>query len=431
MKPRIHHVTRALALFGAGALVLHAWRLQMKLFARGLTYRLDRGGYRSVDTETFAEFVAAITDATIHRDTSVSIYTNGDAFYPAELEAITAAQRTINVEMYEFLQGEVANRFLAGLRERARAGVEVRLILDALGSFGTPRKYFEELERAGGRVAWYHPIDSRHWPHLNTRTHRKLLVIDGKLGFIGGAGIADQWAHASGGKPQWRDTMLQVQGRAASSLNATFVENWVACTGEVLAGRDDFPLADGGGHSPAMVVTSSPGGAATRARLLFQALLETATRTVDITTPYFVPDRSAREALVRAVRDRGVRVRILTAGPFSDHQATRRLGRVLARQLVRAGAEVYEYQPAMIHAKLMTVDGIWTVAGSANFDHRSFDLNDEVSIALFDRQVGAQIEQDFTRDLANSVRLTMERLRHAPLSERALGEMSWLLRREQ
>ena len=180
-----------------------------------------------------------------------------------------------------------------------------------------------------------------------------------------------------------------------------------------------------------MIVTSSPGGAATRARLLFQALLETATRTVDITTPYFVPDRSARAALVRAVRDRGVRVRILTAGPFSDHQATRRLGRVLARRLVRAGAEVYEYQPAMIHAKLMTVDGIWTVAGSANFDHRSFDLNDEVSIALFDRQVAAQIEQDFTRDLANSVRLTMERLRHAPLSERALGEMSWLLRREQ
>jgi cardiolipin synthase len=426
-----HGVTRALAVFGAGALLLHAWRLERKLFGRKLALRFDPDGGRPVDDENFPDFVAAITDATVHRDTRVSVYTNGDEFYPAELQAIEAAKHTVNLEMYEFLKGDIGNRFLAALTARARAGVEVRLVIDALGSFGLRRSYFAELERAGGRVAWYHPVDWREWPYLNTRTHRKLLVVDGRGGFIGGAGVADHWARATGSGPRWRDTMLRIEGVAASSLNATFVENWVACTCEVLAGRDDFALAEGRGNTPSMVITSGPGGGATRARLLYQALLASATRTVDITTPYFVPDRSARETLLRALKDRSVRVRILTAGPHSDHAATRRLGRMMAAGLVRAGAEFYEYQPSMIHAKLMTVDGIWTVAGSTNFDHRSFELNDEVSIAMFDRAVAENIREDFDRDLAESVLVTERRLHDQSFSERALGELSWLVRREQ
>lgn len=180
-----------------------------------------------------------------------------------------------------------------------------------------------------------------------------------------------------------------------------------------------------------MVITSSPGGAATRARILYQTLIEAAAHSIDITTPYFVPDRSAQAALIRAVADRGVRVRIVTAGPRSDHRTTQLLGRNLAARLVRAGVEVYEYQPSMIHAKLMTVDGIWAVAGSTNFDRRSFDLNAEVNVAFFDREVAALLGQDFATDLEHSVRLTTERLRRQSFSARALGDLSWLVRREE
>jgi cardiolipin synthase len=426
------HAVRALAVFGAGALVLHAWRLQMKLFGRTLSFRLDRGGLRRPDQQDFAEFVAAISDAPIHRDTHVSVLTNGDHFYPAQLEAIAAARSTINLETYEFLKSEISDRFVQALSERARAGVEVRLVIDALGSFGTNRSYFELLERAGGRVAYYHPVNSRDWPYLNTRTHRKLLVVDGATAFVGGAGIADQWAKATpSGGPRWRDTMLKIEGRAACAVNSVFVQNWIACTGEVLAGSDDFPLTSGGGKTEALVVTSSPGGAATKARILYQTLIEAAARTIDITTPYFVPGRSARSALIRAARDRGVRVRILTAGPHSDHRTTQRLGRSLAAKLIEAGAEVYEYQPSMIHAKVMTVDGIWAVTGSTNFDHRSFELNDEVNAAFFDRELAARLEWDFENDLAASIRLTPRRLRNEPFSARALGDLSWLVRREE
>jgi cardiolipin synthase len=427
----LRYTKGALAVFGAGALALHAWRLQMKLFARNLSYRLDRDGRRAVDDQKFAEFLSAISAAPIHRDSCVSVCTNGESFYPAQLEAIGQAQHTINLETYGFLQGDVANRFLEALERRARAGVEVRLVIDALGSFETPRSYFEALRRAGGRISYFHPLNSRDWPYLNTRTHRKLLVVDGKVAFVGGAGVADQWARATQSGPRWRDTMLRVEGRVASALNATFVENWIACTGEVLAGRGDFPLQNSDGRSQSMVVTSSPGGAATRARILYQTLIEAAARTIDITTPYFVPDRSARAALRRAVSERGVRVRIVMAGPHCDHRATRLLGRSLSSKLLHSGVEVYEYQPAMIHAKLMTVDDIWAVAGSTNFDHRSFDLNTEVNVAFFDREIAARLRQDFENDLEDSVRLTPKRLRTESLSARALADLSWLIRREQ
>lgn len=223
----IRYTRDALALFGAGALALHGWRLQMKLLGQPLSYWLDRVGPRAVDSEEFAEFLAAVTDAPIHRETCVSVQTNGENFYPAELRAIAAARSTVNLEMYEFLKGDISSRFLEALESRARAGVEVRLVIDALGSFETPRHYFDGLRRAGGRVAYFHPVNSKDWPYLNTRTHRKLLVVDGKVAFVGGAGIADQWAKATAGGPRWRDTMLRMEGRAASALNATFVENWI------------------------------------------------------------------------------------------------------------------------------------------------------------------------------------------------------------
>ncbi len=424
-------ITLGLAAVGAGALALHGWRLATRLFGPVQPYRIDRGLLHPIESEEFLAFVAAVTDSTVRGNSRITVLDGGERFYPAELEAAGAARHTVNLEAYEFLEGEITRQFLEVLEHRARAGVKVRLIIDAIGSWGTKRDYLRPLTDAGGSVTWYHPVDWQHWPDVNHRSHRKMLTVDGKVGFIGGAGFADHWRLPNAQGRPWRDTVFRLEGEAASGLNSVFAENWLEETGELIAGPEHFPRLDLRDGSNCLLVTSTPGEGATRARILFQTLIEAARETIDITTPYFVPDRSARRSLLRALRERGVRVRILTAGAHSDHPATRRLARVFASELVKAGAEVYEYGPAMIHAKLMTVDGLWAVGGSTNFDHRSFALNDEVNIGLRDSKVAARLTEDFERDLDVSSRLSSRRLEHRSLTGRALGELSWVLRREQ
>ena len=429
-RSRTGRLTRAMAVFGAGALALHAWRLGLTLFGPATRYRLDRDRLPPVDSEEFRDYIASITDAQVHTGTQATVLTDGDAFYPAELEAIRSAQATVNLEAYEFLEGEITREFLDVLTARARTGVEVRLVVDAIGSWRTHSSFFDTLRSAGGRVAWYHPVKSKTWPYLNNRTHRKLLVVDGKVGFIGGAGFADHWIQPNAQGPPWRDTIFRIEGGAVAGLNSVFAENWLETTGYILSGHGNFQFAPADGGTSSMVITSTPHGGTTRARMLYQALIESAQHAIHITTPYFVPDRSARMALLRAV-ERGVVVRILTAGPHSDHSLTRRLSRMLDERLAKAGAEIYEYQPAMIHAKLMTIDGIWTIAGSTNFDHRSFDLNDEVNIAMFDRGIASQIDEDFAHDLEQSRQLALKRLKNTDLTGRIVEDVSWVLRREQ
>jgi cardiolipin synthase len=423
------HLARGLAVFGAGALVLHGWRLGLTLLGSHKRYRIDRNRLAPADSSRLRDYVSTITDAQVHSDTRVSMLVNGDAFYPSELEAVRAAQHSINLQAYEFQEGEITREFLAVLEEQARAGVEVRVVVDALGSWHTRSKYFDGLRRAGGRFEWYHPVNSREWPYLNHRTHRKLLVVDGTVGFVGGAGFADHWI-----KPtkygRWRDTMFRVEGSVVAALNSVFAQNWAETTGEILAGTENFRYAAAEGGVPAMVVTSMPHAGATRARILYQALIESAQKSIHITTPYFVPDRSARQALECAA-GRGISVRILTTGRRNDHPMTRRLSHALEHQLLKAGAALYEYQPSMIHAKLMTIDGIWTVAGSTNFDHRSFELNHEVNIAVFDRSLAAAVDEQFARDLTYSQSFTLARESQRDLIENIEGDASWVVRREQ
>jgi cardiolipin synthase len=423
-------LTKGLAIFGAGALVLHGWRLGLTLLGSPRRYRVA-SGLPPVDSSDFARYLSTIADAQIHHDTRIQVLPDGDSFYPAELAAIRAAEHSVNLEAYEFLEGNVTREFLDALTARARAGVDVRLVIDAIGSWNTHSAYFDSLRVAGGRLSWYHPVKSRTWPYLNNRTHRKLLVVDGRIGFIGGAGFADQWVKPNASGAQWRDTVLRVEGGAVSGLNGVFAENWLETTAEILGGPRIFPDVAGEPGVPALVVTSTPHTGTTRARILYQTLLASARRSIHITTPYFVPDRSARTALLHAVRDRGVQVRVLTAGPYSDHPITRRVSRMLDSRLAKAGTAIYEYQPSMIHAKLMTVDGVWTVAGSTNFDHRSFALNDEVNIAVFDRGIAGEVDRHFARDLSHSVLLTPQRLQDADLADRAEAELSWVIRREQ
>ncbi len=410
-------VVKSLAAVGAVALFLYGSKTLINLFGPQPQFAIEHDLTGSLDSEEFIQFLSVITDGT-RRRSRLTRLKNGVEFYPQELDAIRRAQHAINLEYFEFLRGKIAEQMLAALTERARAGVEVRLMVDAVGSFGTSNRYFDQLRAAGGQMCWYHPLRWNTWPSINQRSHRKLLVIDGQTGFIGGAGIADHWLQPTNNQPTWRDTVFCVEGEAVAGMISTFCENWLEASGEILSGDKQFGFRAMPEGSESFVIPSTPRGGGTQARILFQALIRSARETIRITTPYFLPDRSARRALEDAVQRRGVKVQILTAGPRIDHPFIRTLSRHSSRHLLLAGAEIFEYQPSMIHAKLMTVDGQWNVMGSTNFDHRSFALNDEVNLAVLDRELAAVIEGDFAEDLKQSRPLTLDMLRaRTPLAK--------------
>jgi cardiolipin synthase len=401
-------VTKVLAGVGAASLAFYGAKFLLNFFGPTLPYSLSDAVGCELDSEEFLEFLSTVTDGTV-RESRLTRLKNGVEFYPAELEAIRGAKRAINLEFYEFMEGEVSREMLDALAERASAGVEVRVLVDAVGSFTTPDGYFEGLRRAGGRMCWYHPVRWNTWQMVNNRSHRKLLVVDGKVGFIGGAGVADHWLHATSAGPTWRDTMFRVEGSGVAGLISTFAENWLEAAGEILAGPAQFDFTEKREGARSFVVISTPHGGSTQTRILFQALITSAKQSIRITTPYFLPDRSARGALIEAVR-RGVKVQILTAGPHIDHPTVKTLSQNSSRSLLRAGAEIFKYQPAMIHAKLMTVDEQWNVVGSTNFDHRSFALNDEVNLAIYDAELARTLREDFEDDLRQSKPLTLAML---------------------
>lgn len=409
-----HPGSRALAALGVGAAALYGAKVLINVFGPHPAFTM-RDPEVPLDSEEFVQFLSILTDGTRRRSRFHRLK-NGVEFYPAMLEAIRSARLAINMEFYQFKPGELSRRFLDALSERARAGVDVRLIVDAVGSLGTKNSYFDGLRSAGGKMCWYHPLRWNTWPDLNQRTHRKLIIIDGHTGFIGGAGIADHWIHSTRGGPAWRDTFFRVDGEAVAGLISTFAENWLETAGEILSGPSQFNFHSVPEGAECFVVISTPRGGGTGARVLFQALIHSAQRSICITTPYFLPDPGARRAFVEA-RNRGVEIRILTAGPYIDHPIVHKLSRRATRDLIRAGAEIYDYMPSMIHAKLMTIDGQWSVVGSTNFDHRSFALNDEVNLAILDRDLAAVINSDFDEDLEQSRRLTEDMLGHrSPLS---------------
>jgi cardiolipin synthase len=410
----VHALTRALAVAAVGAGVVYTARILLAVFGPAIPYRLPDAYDGALDSDEFVRFLSVVTNGAL-RGAYLQRLHNGAEFYPAELAAIRSAEHAVNLEYYEFQRGRVADAVLAALCERARQGVAVRVLVDALGSFSTPSSYFDPLRAAGGQMHWYHPVRWDTWPHINNRTHRKLMVVDGRVGFIGGAGIADHWLYATAKDPVWRDTVFRVEGETVCGLISTFAENWLEASGEVLSGSEQFGFHPVPGGAKSFVVLSTPHSGGTQARVLFQALIRSARTSIRITTPYFLPDPSARRALEHAVRERGVAVEIVTAGPHIDHPIVRTLSERSSRRLLEAGAEIYEYQPAMIHAKLMTVDGQWCVAGSTNFDHRSFGLNDEVNIAVLDPTLARVLEEDFAADRALSQRLTLAELKRRGL----------------
>lgn len=405
------------------------------LFEPGLMYRIRP---RPIDIESaeFLHLLGALCDAEVRPCEPVEVLENGSRFYAAELAAIAKASQSIHLEAYIFERGRVAQQFIDALSERAKSGVRVKLVVDAVGSFLTPNSFFQPLRDAGGRVVWYQPLRWGTFKRWNNRTHRKMLVIDGRIGFCGGADIGDEWLYPSDSGPPWRDTVFCLRGGVASGLQSTFAENWLESSGEILADADDFPLTRQSEPAPpddsaALVVNSTPSAArGTRAHILYQMLLAYASKSILITTPYFLPDRSTLREIVKAVKERAVRVRVLTPGKHADHLFTRASSRRLYGELLEAGAEIHEYQPSMIHAKTMVVDGLWSVIGSTNFDNRSFGLNDEVNVAIRHRPTAQRLEADFETDLQKSERITLERWRSRSVLERAMEPIFRLFDRQ-
>ena len=424
-----HHKMSTLAIIVT--IVAIAWLL-IVLLQPGPRYHLAQTPDGSIDSPDFMRQLEAMTDTKLQHAGPIDVLANGENFYAAELDAIRNAESNINLEAYIFHRGDVAKRFLDALTERARAGVEVRVVVDALGSFSTSKHYFKPLLEAGGHMEWYHPLRWNNWTRVNNRTHRELLIVDGRIGFIGGAGIRDQWLNANGKQPRWRDTVCRVRGEAVAGLQSVFLENWLNSSGEILAGSRYFPALPQDGDAQAFVIDSSPSfGGSTRAHVLYQALLRTANKSIYITTPYFLPDRSIRDEMVRAVKDRHVEMKIITPGRKSDHAMTRNSSRALYGDLLQAGAEIYEYKPTMIHAKILIVDGHWAVVGSTNFDNRSFGINDEVNLAARSPELAARLTHDFQQDLAQSRRITYEDWKQRPVWERAFETVGWFLQRQQ
>jgi cardiolipin synthase len=402
------------------------------LFAPGLRYSLVNPVAVPIDSAAFLNELEPVVNSKITRNNQIEVIENGDHFYEAELDAMRQARHSINIEAYIFHKGKLTDEVLQVLIERARAGVHVNLVLDAAGSLSTRKSYFKALKEAGGKVDWYHRLRLHNWFIINNRTHREITLIDGSTAFVGGAGYADWWRYGTKSDPRWRDTMVRIQGDAVRAIQGTFLENYLEASGKILDGGDYFPPASPDpGRTTALVVTSTPSsGGSTRARVLFQTLIAGARKSIYITTPYFLPDRSMTDELVHAV-ERGVRVNVIVPGKHDDHALTRSSGRSAYGRLLKAGATVYEYEPSMIHAKIAVFDGAWSVVGSTNLDNRSFGINDEVNVAVLDPEIASRLTRDFEQDAAESRKVTLEEWKGRPLSERLMEIVGWIFEREQ
>jgi cardiolipin synthase len=360
----------------------------------------------------------------------VEIFTNGPQFYPAMLDAIRGATKSINMECYIFQPGRTADQFIAALSERARHGVNVTIVVDALGSFSLWGRPVRKLRKAGCRIESYQRLRWYSLARLNNRTHRELLIVDGRIAFAGGAGIADWWAYPMNHARPWRDTMARIEGPVVSAVQGIAAENWLECCGEILTGPEYFPDLPPAGETTAFVIKSSPSDRATASRVTFQLLMESADHEVRISTPYFLPDRALRSALIE-LRKRGVRVSIIVPGRETDQHWVRLASRRMWGQLLEAGIRVFEYRATMMHTKLLIVDGLWAVLGTTNMDNRSFEHNDEDNVALCDRRVAARLLDDYEQDMKDSDEVTLECWQSRPLWEKVVGPFVWILERQQ
>jgi cardiolipin synthase len=374
--------------------------------------------------DRFPGYLAKLSGHALSSGDRYTVLTNGDAAFPEMLAAIGAAKHRIAFEGYIYNSADnVGRQFTDAFVAAAQRGVEVRLVFDAFGA-----KVSEEdssrLEDAGCRIGWFNKVRGRAIEEVNYRTHRKALIVDGEVAFVGGIGIADQWARDTEKERKWRDTHIKVVGPAATDVEAAFNENWIETGGIVepdVIPHDPFPR----GPASSIVVWSSPEGGTNALKLIYLLALAAARESIDIQSPYLITDASTAWSLAEA-RRRGVRVRMLVEGDITDAKPVKFAGRAQYGKLMQQGIEIYEYQPAMMHTKAVIVDGLVSIVGSANFDNRSFELNDELNVVVFERGFARRLLEDFESDLRRSKRLDLESWRSRPLHIRA-REKTWSL----
>ncbi len=352
-----------------------------------------------------------------------AVLSNGDQFFPSMLEAIRGARQSINMEMYIFNDGDVGSLFAHALAERARAGVEVRLLIDGFGSHPGPLE--PQMEAAGVQVRVYRPLRVYSIYRVGNRTHRRILTVDGRIGFCGGVGIDDRWRGDARNPREWRDAVVRVEGPVVAQLQAIFMEDWVITTGEVLNGDRQFPKVAPSGDVLAQAIAASRTDQSSMAKLLVYMAIQAARERIWIENAYFVPDRQIREGLVRAA-GRGVDVKVIVPGEHIDIPAIRMASRYYYGDLLDGGVEIYEYLPAMLHTKVMVVDGIWSTIGSINLDNRSMRRNAEVNVAVYDRGFARAIEQMIADDRQSTERFTKEKWKRRGLPAR-FGELFFWL----
>lgn len=399
MKTSLRRASRWWVALAAAAVTLVATLLFINLTGgeRKIQQTLPRL-YESGDAE-FRRSLNALLGPPFVEGNAIDTLINGDQIFPAMLAAIRQAKRTITFETYIYWSGEMGKEFVAALTERAQAGVRVHVLLDWVGSLKMDTALIDDMRRVGIEVERFHEPHWSNWGKLNNRTHRKLLVVDGKLGFTGGVGIADHWLGAARHPGEWRDSHFRVAGPVVAQMQSVFMDNWMRATGRVLHGEDYFPSIQPAGPHAAQMFSSSPSGGSDSMQLMYMLAITSARVSIDLANSYFVPDDLTVRVLTDAAR-RGVKVRVLTPNGLIDSETVRQASRGSWGPLLEAGVQIAEYQPTMYHVKGLVVDGLFSSVGSTNFDSRSFRLNDEANLNVLSHSFGQEQRRVFEADWA-------------------------------
>ncbi len=367
----------------------------------GLEHHLEVG------TPDFIQTMAGAAGVPFAPGNRVVLLNNGDRFYPAMLRAIDEAEYSITIEAYIYWAGDIGLTFAKALAAAAQRGVKVKILLDAVGSASIGNDILKTLENGGCHVAWYNPIRLTRLRRINNRTHRKSLIVDGRIGFTGGAGIADHWTGDAQDDKHWRDLQIQMEGPAVRPLQTGFAHNWLECTAELVTGPDFYPALQHAGELELQTIMSSPETGASSARVMYSLAISAARHHIDIANPYFVPDHLSIDLFRDAVK-RGVRVRVMVAGTSNDTKVTRLNSVRLYGAMLEAGVQLFEYNRTMMHHKTMVVDDLWCTVGTTNFDSRSFSHNEENNVCACDRGLAAEMTRTFEQDVAASEMVTLE-----------------------
>jgi cardiolipin synthase len=370
--------------------------------------------------------IVGLTQSSLDPGNQVTLLQNGDEFFPPMLRDIAAAKQSVHVESYIWWEGDICNEMAKLLALKAREGVEVRLLLDASGGRKLDRTLETIMRDAGVQVRKFHPLRISNLGRMNNRDHRKLVVVDGRVGYLGGFGFAKEWTGHAQDKDHFRDIAVRVSGPVVSRMQGAFCENWIEETGEIPAGQKYFPPIPPAGPTTAHLAYTSPTGSVSSVQVLYYLAISAARHEVLIQNPYMLPDDDAIKAMAEAVK-RGVDVRIMvpatdsTDSPIVQHAAHHMFG-----TLLKNGVKVYEYRKTLLHQKVMVVDGIWSCVGSTNFDDRSFQHNDEISMAFIDPQIGQQLRATFGSDLKFAQQRMFEEWNHRSLWHKTIDGIAYL-----